>query len=80
MDKQSAREAQARSIAEAGRNQDAVFCPSCGSDRIYRLGRSGMVQKWLDPIFGFYPWQCKACGAEVTLRKRHRRRRMHATV
>jgi hypothetical protein len=46
---------------------------------MYRLERSGLVQKWVDPILGFYPWQCKACGAEAMLRKRHRRRRVHVT-
>jgi hypothetical protein len=39
------------------------------------LVRGGVVQKWVDPILGFYPWQCKACGSETKMRKRRKRRR-----
>jgi predicted RNA-binding Zn-ribbon protein involved in translation (DUF1610 family) len=62
-------------VAGMNGNRDLVYCPSCGSDLMYRLERSGVIQRWVNPLFGFYPWQCKACGAEVMLRKRHRRRR-----
>jgi predicted RNA-binding Zn-ribbon protein involved in translation (DUF1610 family) len=80
VDKESAKELPADKIVEIKRNRDVVYCPTCGSDRMYRLERSGRIQKWVDPILGFYPWQCKACGAEAMLRKRHRRRRVHSTV
>jgi hypothetical protein len=46
---------------------------------MYRLERNGVVQKWVEPILGFYPWQCKACGTDAKLRKRYRRRRVHVT-
>jgi len=62
------------------RNRYAVYCPACGSDRVYRLERKGLVQKTVYPIFGLYPWQCKKCLAEVMLRKRHRLRRKHVAV
>jgi len=47
---------------------------------MYRLERRGIFQKNVFPFFGFYPWQCKGCGAEAMLRKRNRRRRKHTDV
>lgn len=64
-------------LVEVDRSRDLIYCPSCRSDRIYRLERRGILQKKLLPFFGFYPWQCKGCGAEVMLRKRNRRHRKH---
>jgi hypothetical protein len=29
-------------------------------------------------MFGFYPWQCKGCGADVMIRRRDRRHRRMA--
>lgn len=72
---ESARGALAENVVEMGRSSDLVYCPACGGDRMYRVERKGILQKRVFPIFGFYPWQCKECGAETQLRKRNRRRR-----
>lgn len=61
-------------------NRDVVCCPTCGGDHVHRLERKGLVQRKVFPLFGFYPWHCKGCGAEVMLRKRNRRRRKHTAV
>lgn len=80
MAEESARGAPLENVVEMGRSRDAVYCPACRSDRMYRLERRGIFQKNVFPFFGFYPWQCKGCGAEAMLRKRNRRRRKHTDV
>ncbi|MGA2339944.1 MAG: hypothetical protein ABSF75_08615 [Terracidiphilus sp.] len=69
----------AGNAVEMGRSSDAVCCPACRSDWMYRAERRGILQKSVFPYFGLYPWHCKGCGAEVMLRKRYRRRRKHNT-
>jgi predicted RNA-binding Zn-ribbon protein involved in translation (DUF1610 family) len=77
---ESARGALAGNVVEMGKSGDLVYCPACGGDRMYRLERKGILQKKMFPFFGFYPWQCKECGAEALLRKRKRRRRKRTAV
>ena len=72
-----ARGAAAGKIVEMGEQPDLVFCPRCKSDRVYRLERMGLLRREVYPIFGYYPWQCKACGHEMMLRKRNRRKTKH---
>ena len=79
MAEEGARGALAEEIVRAGKRRDLVYCPACGGDRVYRVERRGILQKRVYPILGFYPWQCKECGAVVMLRKRNRLRR-HSTV
>jgi DNA-directed RNA polymerase subunit RPC12/RpoP len=77
---ESARGALAGNAVEISRSRDVVYCPSCRSDRMYRVERRGILQKSLFPFFGLFPWQCKECGAKLMLRKRNRRRRKHTGV
>ena len=54
-------------------------CPQCGSERIKRIARVGLLNKYIYPMFGRYPWKCVRCGFTSMLKKRtssrrHRRR------
>src|ERR1700677_1184369 len=69
---ESARGAPTANLVEKRLNRNAVRCPACRSDRVYRAGRRGLLQTRVLPMFGFYPWQCKGCGADVMIRRRDR--------
>ena len=56
-----------------------VRCTRCGSDRVFRLFREGFLRKKIYPLFGYYPWKCRICGAEMMLRKRRRARTKKGT-
>jgi len=75
---ESAKEAPTASLVEKRLNPSGVCCPACRSDRVYRAGRRGLLQTRVLPMFGFYPWQCKGCGADVMIRSRDRRHRRMA--
>jgi hypothetical protein len=45
-------------------------CKHCGSERLFRIFREGYLQEKIYPIFGYYPWRCKACKRYMMLRKR----------
>jgi hypothetical protein len=68
-----------KEIAEKKEAPVAVVCRICGSNRVFRLYREGLLQERFFPIFGFYPWHCKACSASMMLRKRGKRKRTPGT-
>jgi predicted RNA-binding Zn-ribbon protein involved in translation (DUF1610 family) len=70
----------AGNVVEIGHKRDVVYCPECGSDKVYRIERTGFLQRRVFPMLGFYPWVCKECGREELLRKRNRKRRKHPPV
>lgn len=78
MNETSAQGALAGKMAGVAQKKDAVYCPACGGDRMYRVERRGILRRRVYPIFGLYPWVCKECGNEVMLRKRNRRRHKRA--
>jgi DNA-directed RNA polymerase subunit RPC12/RpoP len=51
-----------------------VFCPKCGSDRLFRTERKTFLQRRFFPLFGYFPWECRDCRKDFTLRKRYRRK------
>ncbi|SPE26300.1 hypothetical protein SBA5_540058 [Candidatus Sulfotelmatomonas gaucii] len=50
--------------------RDEVMCRFCGSDRVFRIYREGFLQRRIYSFFGFYPWRCRTCKANVMLHKR----------
>jgi len=52
-----------------------LLCSACGSDRIKRIARSGLLQKHLYPLFGRYPWKCARCGVTSAIKMRSRSKR-----
>lgn len=40
---------------------EKVQCPKCGTEKVFRLERIGLLQKHILPRFGRYPWSCKVC-------------------
>jgi hypothetical protein len=78
MAEERARRAPTANLVEKRLNPGAVCCPACRSDHVYRAGRRGLLQTRVLPMFGFYPWQCKGCGADVMIRRRGRRHRRMA--
>ena len=67
----------ARKVAHSGQSRDRVHCRYCGSEKVYRLYREGFWQERVFPIFGFYPWKCKICSANMLLHKRRIRKGAH---
>lgn len=57
-----------------------IHCPECGTSNITRIARSGLLRRFIYPLFGFYPWRCVRCGATSMLKWRDqpRKRRRHA--
>jgi len=53
---------------------DRVRCKHCGNARVFRLFRHGFLQSTIYPLFGYYPWKCKACKESMMLRSRKRSR------
>lgn len=64
-----------KEIAHQSRPTDRAWCRYCGSDQVYRLYRQGFWQVRIFPLFGFYPWRCKVCSAEMMLHKRRLKKR-----
>ena len=80
MGEESAQGALAGKVVEIERKPEPVYCPECGAPRTYRVERKGFLQRRVFPILGFFPWQCRNCGAEVILRRRNRRWKRHSAV
>ena len=59
-------------VVEMSTVKERVYCRTCGSDRMHRKERKGILQLWIYPLFGYYPWRCNRCGAAPMLRKRRR--------
>lgn len=59
---------------------DPETCPRCGSERIKRIARTGLLIKYIYPLFGRYPWKCGRCGFTSMMKKRtpSRRHRRHS--
>ena len=55
---------------EQGEHHNPVLCLRCGSDRIRRIARAGLLHQYIFPMFGKYPWRCGRCGALSMLKKR----------
>jgi len=52
-------------------------CPGCHQISMHRVRRSGFLEKWILPKFGYYPWECTNCGIKKLLKargKQHRRK------
>jgi ssDNA-binding Zn-finger/Zn-ribbon topoisomerase 1 len=52
-----------------------VRCPECGGDRVYRVERKGILERYILPRFSRYPWNCKACKANFYSKQRGGRRK-----
>jgi DNA-directed RNA polymerase subunit RPC12/RpoP len=48
-----------------------IVCPRCSYDRVRRVYRKGPLQKFIYPLFGYYPWRCTRCGKKLMLRLRN---------
>jgi hypothetical protein len=36
-------------------------CRNCRESALHRQRRQGVLEKYIYPFFGFYPWRCNAC-------------------
>jgi hypothetical protein len=68
----SAREALAGGVVQMDAVKDRVYCQKCGSDKVRRVFRKGLLQEKIFPWFGYFPWKCMRCGFKVMLRKRNK--------
>jgi hypothetical protein len=50
-----------------------MVCPKCQGNRMHRLMRAGFVELKVAPLFGYFPWRCSDCKAELFLRERDER-------
>jgi hypothetical protein len=57
-------------VEEVSKAKSGTCCKFCGSERLFRVFREGYLQEKIYPIFGYYPWKCKACKHYMMLRKR----------
>jgi hypothetical protein len=57
-------------LAGVTKARDQVYCKHCGSHQVFRIFREGYLQEKIYPLFGFYPWRCKACRTSMMLHKR----------
>jgi hypothetical protein len=55
-------------------------CAICQSHRVRRIGRNGILRKWLAPLFGYYPWRCSSCLRVFMLKTRGIRRKRQDAV
>ena len=74
MRQETAHGALAGPLADMTKTRDRLYCRQCGSSQVYRVFRQGYLQERIYPLFGFYPWKCKACDQGMLLRKRKRSR------
>jgi hypothetical protein len=51
--------------------RDKLQCPTCGSRRLRRLGREGILQTKVYSLLGYYPWRCGICKTSFYLRRRN---------
>jgi hypothetical protein len=57
-----------------------VKCPNCSEVRAARAKRRGFFQVRIMTFFGYFPWECRACGVRHFSRERgepQMRRRSH---
>jgi DNA-directed RNA polymerase subunit RPC12/RpoP len=47
-------------------------CVSCGSERVRRIERKGILERRLFKLFGYFPWRCATCRAKFFLKRRSR--------
>ena len=71
MHHEATHEALAGEIVKAEASE-GIHCRYCRSLRVFRVYRQGILQERVYPVFGIYPWKCKACGAFMLLRRRKR--------
>ena len=50
-------------------------CPRCGGHSLKRKPRTGILQRRIFSLFGYYPWKCSRCGGSFLLRMRGSKRR-----
>jgi hypothetical protein len=48
-------------------------CRVCGNPNMRRLARTGFLQRFILPWFGYYPWECFACRKTRLFRLRGKR-------
>jgi len=68
----SVREPQTGQFINTSALKGHLFCKCCGSQRVFRVFREGFLKERVYPMFGFYPWKCRVCGACIILHKRER--------
>jgi transposase-like protein len=71
----AARADRADEFIELRHRKGPVYCPACGSDRVHRVKRKGLLREWIYPFFGLYPWECRDCRLTSMLHRRGRARR-----
>lgn len=64
-------------VVDMSSAKERIFCRMCSSDEMRRVLRQGFMRQNIYPLFGYFPWRCAKCGADVMLRKRHRKRQAH---
>jgi predicted RNA-binding Zn-ribbon protein involved in translation (DUF1610 family) len=47
-------------------------CPKCGSERVRRIERKGILERRLFKSFGYFPWRCATCREKFFLKRRSR--------
>jgi DNA-directed RNA polymerase subunit RPC12/RpoP len=50
----------------------ALQCPKCGSERVRRIERKGILERRLFKFFGYFPWRCATCRDKFFLKRRSR--------
>ena len=61
------------SISTPVSEQTTCVCRVCGNPNMRRLARIGFAQRYILPLFGYYPWECFACRKIRLLRVRGKR-------
>ncbi|HLI04297.1 MAG TPA: hypothetical protein VKU93_08505 [Terracidiphilus sp.] len=64
-------------VSSASRNeQDAaaveLLCVNCGSERVRRIERKGILERRFFKLFGYFPWRCATCRTKFFLKRRSR--------
>jgi hypothetical protein len=45
-------------------------CPICGCSCFHRVPRTGLAQRTILSLFGYFPWECARCKELFLIRKR----------
>jgi DNA-directed RNA polymerase subunit RPC12/RpoP len=61
------------SLSHRSKEKVEMVCPKCQSWRMHRRRREGFVELKVAPLFGYFPWRCSDCKAELFLRVRNER-------
>lgn len=56
-----------------------VSCPTCQMQTMRRVRRSGLLEKRIYPMFGYYPWECLSCGITKLFKDRGAKRSHQAS-